>query len=300
MKLSVILISYDMAREIPRTLQGLARDYQRGAENLQYEVILIDNGSPEPLDPATWQHVDVPVKFTQLETASPSPARAINIALEQCSGEVVCLMIDGAHLLTPGVFRMALAAFAAFDEPVVATRYFWMGPDSQNVSIEQGYSKAVEDQLLAKIEWPSDGYRLYEVGSPLTTEGENLTWLNRMFESNCLFMTRAHFAALGGADERFDMPGGGFINTDIFQRAIEAEGVSPVQLIGEGCFHQLHGGTTTNIGQAERDARLERFREQFVAIRGHDDMITTKNFYYLGHMPTEASKIHRWRKRKLA
>ena len=47
MKLSVILIAYDMAREIPRTLQGLSRTYQHGAQELDYEVILVDNGSPE-------------------------------------------------------------------------------------------------------------------------------------------------------------------------------------------------------------------------------------------------------------
>ena len=61
MKLSVILISYDMAREIPRTLQSLSRGYQQGALDLAYEVLLVDNGSPEPLNQATWADVDVPV-----------------------------------------------------------------------------------------------------------------------------------------------------------------------------------------------------------------------------------------------
>ena len=126
MKLSIILIAYNMAREMPRTLLGLSRSYQLGAESLDYEVILIDNGSPEPLDPTSWAHVDVPVRLIQLTDASHSPARAINIGLQQSLGEIVCLMIDGAHLLTPGVFRMALASYAAFENPVVATRYFWM------------------------------------------------------------------------------------------------------------------------------------------------------------------------------
>ena len=125
MKLSVILISYDMAREIPRTLQGLSRTYQHGAQELDYEVILVDNGSPNPLDPASWAGIDVPVRLIQLKDASSSPARAINIALSEAAGEIVCLMIDGAHILTPGVFRMALASYAAFENPVVATRYFW-------------------------------------------------------------------------------------------------------------------------------------------------------------------------------
>lgn len=293
MKLSVILISYDMAREIPRTLMGLSRTYQQGAEELEYEVILVDNGSPVPLDPASWEDVDVPVRLIQLEKAPPSPARAINIALEEAVGEILCLMIDGAHILTPGVFRMALACYASFGNPVVATRYFWMGPDCQNESIDNGYDKQVEDQLLQQINWPEDGYRLYEIGTPLRAGDEKLSWLNRMFESNCLFMRRSLFQEQGGADERFDLPGGGFINLDIFSRAIDAPGVTAAQLIGEGCFHQLHGGTTTNVSARERDASLETYRQQFVAIRGHGDVITKKTFYYMGHLPTNASKIHR-------
>lgn len=293
MKLSVILISYDMAREIPRTLRGLSRTYQHEAADLDYEVILVDNDSPTAMDEASWVDVDVPVRFIQLHDAPSSPARAINVALEQAQGEIVCLMIDGAHLLTPGVFRMALACFAAFDNPVVATRYFWMGPDAQNDSISNGYNAQVEDQLLESINWPEDGYRLFEIGTPLRAGPENINWLNRMFESNCLFMKRSLFVEQGGADERFNYPGGGFINLDIFKRAVDAPGTTAAQLIGEGCFHQLHGGTTTNVSTDERNASLEKYRRQFAQIRGSDDIVTSKSFFYMGHMPTNASKIHR-------
>ena len=114
MKLSIIVVMYDMAREIPRTLQGLARDYQHGALELDYEVILVDNGSPQPLEESLWSHLDVPVQLIRLENAPPSPAHAINVALERAQGDIVCLMIDGAHILTPGVFRLALAAYNGF------------------------------------------------------------------------------------------------------------------------------------------------------------------------------------------
>lgn len=296
MKLSVILIAYDMAREIPRTLQGLSRTYQNGAEHLRYEVLLVDNGSPVPLNPASWGHVDVPVKMISMTEISHSPAKAINAALKAASGEIVALMIDGAHILTPGVFRMALASFAAFDNPVVATRYFWLGPEAQNDSITHGYSKAVEDQLLESINWPEDGYRLYEIGTPLRAGPENINWLNRMFESNCLFMPRSLFETIGGADERFVSVGGGLINSDIFKRAADMPGVTPVQLIGEGSFHQLHGGTTTNVSAEQRNARVEQFRQEYLQIRGHDKLMTDKMFHFMGHLPTQQSKIHRLRK----
>jgi glycosyltransferase involved in cell wall biosynthesis len=293
MKLSVILIAYDMAREIPRTLQGLARTYQRGARDLEYEVLLVDNGSPVPLAQESWAHVDVPVRLIRMQEISHSPAKAINVALREASGEIAALMIDGAHLLTPGVFQMALASYAAFDNPVVATRYFWLGPEEQNESIARGYSKEVEDSLLQSINWPEDGYRLYEVGTPLRAGPENINWLNRMFESNCLFMARSLFESIGGADERFSSPGGGLINSDIFKRAADMPGVMPVQLIGEGSFHQLHGGTTTNVSAAERNARVEQFRREYAEIRGHDKFMTEKAFHFMGHLPTHESKIHR-------
>lgn len=292
MKLSIIVVSYDMAREIPRTLQGLSRNYQHGAQELEYEVILVDNGSPNPLDEASWSGTDVPVRVIRLEDASPSPAQAINIAVGEARGELLCLMVDGAHLLTPGVFKLAQSCFVAFDNPVVAVRYFYLGPDEQNVSIGNGYDKGVEDQLLASINWPDDGYRLYEIGTPLRAGARNITWFNRMFESNCLFIYRRFFQDIGGADERFDFPGGGFVNLDMYKRALDSAGATPVQLIGEGSFHQLHGGTTTNVGQDKQAARLASYLDQYKAIRGHGELMSKKELYFMGHLPTTASKIH--------
>jgi glycosyltransferase involved in cell wall biosynthesis len=292
MKLSVILITYNMAREIPRTLQALSRDYQQGAHDLEYEVILVDNGSPVPLDESSWGHVNVPVRLIQLRDAPSSPARAINIGLEQSQGEIICFMCDGAHLLTPGVFRMALICFTGIENPVVAVRYFWMGPGAQNDSIANGYNQQVEDKLLAKINWPEDGYRLYEIGAPLRTGNEKITWLTGMFESNCLFLKKSVFEEIGGVDERFILPGGGLINTDTFKRAVDIPGTTPVQLIGEGSFHQLHGGTTTNVSMEERGRILESYLDQYEDVRGHRDILTTKPFLYMGHTPTTASKIH--------
>lgn len=291
MKLSVILISYDMAREIPRTLRSLSRDYQVGAKELAYEVLLVDNGSPEPLQESMWAGVDVPVRLISVKNASSSPARAINLALSEATGDIVCLMIDGAHILSPGVFRLALSSYKAFENAVVAIRYFYLGVEEQTISITRGYDKLAEDRLLERICWPEDGYRLYEISTPLRSGASRLTWFNRMFESNCLFMKRAHFESLGGADERFDFPGGGFLNLDIFKRAMETPGVTPIQIIGEGSFHQLHGGVTTNISGEERQSRLDRYKEQYAQIRSHDTLMADVPFIYMGHMPTVASNI---------
>jgi glycosyltransferase involved in cell wall biosynthesis len=291
MKLSVILVSYDMEREIPRTLQSLARNYQHGARDLNYEVLVIDNGSPVPLEEATWAGIDVPARLICVPNAPPSPAKAISTALAEAKGEIICLMIDGAHLLTPGVFRMALSGYQAFENAVVAIRYFYLGVEEQPVSVTKGYNKLAEDKLLERIQWPDDGYRLFEISTPLRSGAKQLTWFNGMFESNCLFLKRSLLMQLGGADERFDYPGGGFLNLDTFKRAVEAIGVTPIQIIGEGSFHQLHGGVTTNSDGEKRAALLEQYREQYARIRGHNELMAKVPFIYMGHMPTVASNI---------
>jgi len=298
MKLSVILIAYDMAREIPRTLVSLSRGYQAGARELDYEVLLVDNGSPAPLDEGIWRKSDVPVKLIRIANASSSPASAINRGLQAAAGEIVCIMIDGAHILTPGVFRMALSAYQAFQDAVVTIRYFYLGIGEQTETVFKGYNKSTEDGLLERIQWPNDGYRLFEIGTPLRSGASRITWFNHMPESNCFFMKRTLFQELGGAEERFDFPGGGFLNLDMYKRAVEAPGITPVQIIGEGSFHQLHGGITTNSGHEKRKALLHDYREQYAQIRGHREVMSEASFIYMGHMPTVPSNISAVEKRR--
>lgn len=294
MKLSVIVVSYNMGREIPRTLQGLTSSYQHNCADLDFEVLVLDNNSSEPLDESMVKSYGDNFHYHFLKDAPPSPAYALNYGAKHSTGEVLCLMIDGAHLLTPGTFNMALAAFRAFSEPLVLTRYFYMGPGSQNEAILEGYNQAEEDRLLAKIDWPNDGYRLYEVGVPLQGRHPKITWFNKMIESNCLFISRRLFTRIGGADERFNIPGGGFLNADLLTEAAAVEGVTPVQLIGEGSFHQMHGGTTTNVTPEERTACVEQYQAQYREIRGCDLEPISKDIFFLGHLPTHHSKIHMW------
>ncbi|MEQ9465322.1 MAG: glycosyltransferase [Haliea sp.] len=292
MKLSVIVIAYNMQREIPRTLQALARDYQTAGAGLEYEVILVDNGSREPLRVDADEIGDVPITLLRIDNAHASPAQALNRAAAVARGDILCLMVDGAHMLTPGVFEWALRGFAAFSCPVVAVRYFYLGPGEQPETVPRGYNQQAEDALLHQIAWPADGYRLFEVGAPLTSGADRITWFNRMFESNCLFMTRAHYHAIGGSDEQFDLPGGGFLNLDLYRRAIDADDAVVLQLVGEGSFHQVHGGTTTNSDTDARGARLESYRKQYRELRGDGPLVSSKPLNFLGHLPTQASKIH--------
>ncbi len=66
----------------------------------------------------------------------------------------------------------------------------------------------------------------------------------------------------------------------VLQRSEIPKGVMWPHMIGEGCFHQLHGGTKTNVSMEERNISLDKYRQQFEAIRGHGDVITKKTFLY--------------------
>ena len=64
-------------------------------------------------------------------------------------------------------------------------------------------------------------------------------------------------------------PGGGFVNLDLWCRALELPGIRPVVLLGEGTFHQLHGGVATNAAPRSLAGSLEQWEAQYKAIRGH-------------------------------
>jgi hypothetical protein len=56
-------------------------------------------------------------------------------------------------MLSPGILGLTLAAFRAFNTPVVATLSMHLGPGIQRITIPKGYSREQEDSLLENINW---------------------------------------------------------------------------------------------------------------------------------------------------
>lgn len=265
-RLSVIAVFYNMRREAPRTLYSLSAAYQVGLDARDYEVIAIDNGSTVPLDPAATARHGAGFRHVHIRNAHPSPASAINRGVRESRGRYVGILIDGARMATPGLLATALECLEGHDPAVVGTVGFHLGPDIQTRSPEQGYNQQVEDELLERIDWARNGYRLFDVSAPAGSSRGG--WLDRIAESNLLFMPRRLYDELGGFDERFDLPGGGFVNLDFYKRACEHPGVGLYTLLGEASFHQIHGGTMANRPAADVPRELEVYRAQYAAIRG--------------------------------
>lgn len=280
--LSVIVAFHDMAREAPRTLHTLSPRHQQGVNAAEYEVLAVDCGSSSPLSEALVRNCGPTFRLLRMG-AAPSPAASINAAVRASRGEAVMLLIDGARMLTPGIVRLTLAALRAFPDPVVATLAWHLGPKLQNESLLEGYCQDVEDRLLESVDWHRDGYELFRIASLAASCSDG--WFLPMSESNCLTVRRAGWDLLGGLDERFVTPGGGLVNLDFFRRACTALGPL-VMLLGEGTFHQFHGGVATNVPAASHPFAI--FEAEYVQLRGEPFARPAGKPVILGAMPPQA------------
>lgn len=282
-KLSIVMIVYDMAREAPRTLRSLATPYQIGLRGEDYEVIVMDNGSPKPLGEAVVRSFGRQFHYHYVRDASKSPAAALNQGVAMSRGSYVGIHIDGARIASPGLLATALGGFRLYDDPVIATLGWHLGPDVQQKSVLKGYSQTEEDRLLDSIAWPADGYRLFQVST--LAQSSSLGYFIAPAESTAMFMRRSTYQALGGYDTALDQAGGGVINRDFFTRALERERSPYVMLLGEGTFHQIHGGASTRSQQESHSLNL-RWEEEYRQLRGKPLQRPQRQAVYLGGVPS--------------
>jgi hypothetical protein len=279
--LSVVLVAYDMARELPRTLRSLRAEHQTSIDGSEYELIVIDNGSPRPLEEALPAAGRTTVRSRRLTAASSSPAPAANVGLEMASGDLVGLMIDGARIASPGLFASALSAARLAERPVIATLGWHLGSGSHMEAETTGYDTEAEDRLLAESGWEEDGYRLFAFSSFAASSRRG--WFGPLSESNTLFMPRSMWEELDGVDERFELPGGGLANHDLFHRACSLSDAQLIVLLGEGTFHQTHGGAATSGRITWAQAR-----EEYEAVHGRPFAPPANEPLYVGHVPKAA------------
>ncbi len=261
-RVSLVVIAYNMARELPRTLQTLSPTYQRDIGAEDYEVIVVDNGSVEPLDIPQLAALCPNATVHTMTNAPPSPVSAINHGLELARGDLVGVLIDGARMASPRLVATALEASRLHARPVIGTLAFHLGPDVQARSVPKGYNQQVEDALLASVNWMADGYQLFSISALAGSSAHG--WFTIPSETSALFLGRDHWRDLGGYDPAFIAPGGGLVNLDTWARACADPAARVMLLLGEATFHQVHGGIATNSAES----KWPMFHDEYVRVRG--------------------------------
>lgn len=287
--LSIVVVFHNMRREARRTLLSLAPGYQCGVKAEDYEIIAIDNGSSAPFGPEECQGIAPNIRHVFHETDSVSPVGALNLGGELARGQFIALIADGARMASPGLVRATLDALGLHPMPFLCSLSWHLGPDVQNESILEGYDQAAEDQLLDQIGWPADGYRLFEIST--LAQSSRPGFLGG-FPRECswLALPRSGFESLGGYDPAFTSPGGGLANHDIVIRSASECGFCFFVLLGEGVFHQIHGGVATNVKPT--DHPMEMFKEEYQRIRGVPyQPPTIEDVRYFGKMPPLARRF---------
>ena len=246
-KISVIVIVYDMPVQALTTLRSLSASYQRRIDPRDYEVIVVENRSARVIDASDVAALPENFSYVLRDEPGTSPAAAINHGLALARGECIGLMIDGARMLTPGVLTHVDMALRITKRAVVAVPGYQLGDTPHNQTKTQ--TEEIDRQMLAQIGWPADGYRLFEIAS--MSLANRAGFFRSFMECNCLFAPADVLRELGGADERFDLPGGGALNLYLYKKLVEYPRTKFFMLPGEGSFHQVHGGVTTTPREDE-------------------------------------------------
>lgn len=292
-RLSIVVVVYRMPEQAKRTLLSLSATYQQRASQAEYEVIVVENSSDLVLGERSVVCHGDNFRYFYREETSKSPVNAVNFGIARANAPHVSIMIDGARMVTPGLVDTMIRAQAIAPVPVVSVPGYHLGRTLQQEAVDEGYDEQTDMELLASIDWPADGYRLFDVSclSGSCTNGFFLPYS----ESNCLGMPRWFYESIGGCDPGFDLPGGGNVNLDLYRRACDDSRATLIVLPGEGSFHQYHGGVTTNSSRksAERQQLMAKLKEQYRSLRGQEYKPPQKRAIYFGAVPREAQRFVR-------
>lgn len=286
-RLSIVVVFFNMTREAPRTLYSMSTAYQRGVAADDYEVIAIDSGSSQRIDPALLDGLQGHFRYAFVQPTDPTPCEALNAGIAMARGRYVACAIDGARILSPGVLAHSFRALDAIPDALVCTMGMHLGPMRQTLSVSEGYCQSVEDALLDDCGWTRDGYRLFDVSVPAGSSQGG--FLRPIKESNFFSVRKKTLLDVGGFDESFRSPGGGLVNLDLYNRLLQRPDVQPVMLLGEATFHQFHGGVSTNVPAAQHP--LEEYKREYRRIRGTEFRSVVREPLYFGHVPQACRKF---------
>ena len=212
---SVVVVAHDMEREPPRTLRTLDPSYQREIDLSAYEVILVDNGSGRPVDERLLGGFGGAIRHLRIDPRHPrrpGPPTSASARHGPTS--------SGSSSTEPGwcprLVATAPLASRLADRPVITAPAWHLGPTTHMRAAEADTTSA-EDAMLRDAGWANNGYVLFGLATLAGSSWRG--WFGATSESSSLFLRAETWRALDGLDERFDLPGGGLVNHDLYERA---------------------------------------------------------------------------------
>lgn len=279
--LSIIVIAFKMPSQAYNTLYSLSSQHQILADERDYEIIVVENQSPEMLCPEKIGKLGENIQYFSREEKGVSPVSSINFAFDHCRGKNIALLIDGARMVTPGLVNNILSVYRANERSVIGVPGYQLGDIHHNQLEDPVESLTHETALLKSIAWPSDGYELFNIAC--LSNANRFGYLHPLMESNCIVAPYNFYRQIGFADSRFTLPGGGAVNLHLWRSLGLIENSQLYILPGEGNFHQYHGGVTTSESYFEGNLKSE--------IKSQLDAIWNEDFHALRREPILFGKI---------
>src|SRR5690625_3992840 len=152
-KISVLDVIYRMSHQAENTLRSLSAKYQRDIAVGEYEVVVVENNSDDELGRERAKSIAKNIRYFYREESAVSPVPAFQQAVEQARGEVLGIIIDGAHMVTPGVLSNVQSAFRMDSEAVVAVPGYHIGDCHQDKLQDPAAFLELQDSLLRGIDW---------------------------------------------------------------------------------------------------------------------------------------------------
>src|SRR4051812_24170361 len=103
-KISVVIATYDRTPLLLRLLAALARQTLSASA---FEVVVVDDGSPDPVKPQL-ETLEVPYSLRVIAQANAGPAAARHRGIEAAHSDIIVIVDDDMHL--PETFLAAHAA----------------------------------------------------------------------------------------------------------------------------------------------------------------------------------------------
>lgn len=256
--LSIIVVSFQMRRQISNTVRSLLPPLQEVRAEVPYEIIVVDNGST---DPPTYLADLENVSVIEMKNPTMSPGPAINFGVAVSQGTFVGLIPDGARMVSPGLIAGALKVLQEDENSIVGTYAYHLGNEPQQKSVATGYSTKTEEALLSRSGWTQNSTVLFDIS---VLEDDRFFPGTLPPESTATFLSRDVCDGLRGMNETFRTPGGGLVNHDFWMRCCAYKRSSITMLSTEGTFHQVHGGVSTNSAES----KWGMFEQEFESITG--------------------------------